>query len=306
MVEYVEVGIDGKKDGVKLTNLTFLIGSGKSLFLEVVYRVLSNVGRKIPSIKRDWYFYAESGGVSLSISVNKSRYRQTITTQGEEVVFEYIPSRKVHRIIKPIETAVAAANIVIPEIKTEEHVSIVAEEDIERLNDLLTKARRGIGVRVQMLGPYVSPMSLIDADIKYSGLDRHGKNLPLVLSYLSLYSPASYDYIRNIAKKFGFSLSVGVAKPGKVGVLISTRAFKLPLAKAPCSLKYVLTIATALELKPDLLIIDNFDYCLTRKAVEILSTILRQKDTRVMAEIHNEEIVDWFNIPNKNIVSVDL
>lgn len=306
MVEYIEVGIENNKAGVKLSGVTFIIGTGKSLFLEIVYKVLSSIGKKIPSIKRSWQFYAENGDVSLSISVAKSRYRQTIVAQGQEVVFEYLPQRRVHRLIKPIDMSVAAADVVIPEIRTEEHVSVIAEEDIERLNALLSIARKRLGVKTQILGPYISPKSLVDATLKSSTLNRYARNLPLVLSYLSLYRPTAYDTIRNTAKKYGFTLSIGVAKPGRVGALVSTKSSKMLLSKAPCSLKSVLAIATALELKPDILLIDNFDYCLTRKSAEVLSSLIRQKQTRIIAEIHNEDVIDWFDLPSKNVVSIRL
>ncbi|WP_181933464.1 hypothetical protein [Pyrobaculum aerophilum] len=87
---------------------------------------------------------------------------------------------------------------------------------------------------------------------------------------------------------------------------MSTKRGKMPLSKAPCSIKSLLAIAVALELKPDLLLIDNLDYCLTKNTAEALAAILRQKSTKVIAEIHNSEVVDWFNLPNKSVVELML
>jgi len=307
MVEYVEIGTAGKRASVRLAEATLLVGTGKSLFLEILHQVISNIGKRLPRLGKDWSLYMQSGDVSYSIVVSKGRVRQSVSVKGEEVVFEYIPSKPAHRVIKPIDMAVTSADVIMPEVKTEEHVSVVAEEDIERLNKLIAVAKKRLGVKIQILGPYLNPRSLIDANTRQlASLDRHGRNLPGILSYLSLHKPTAYDSIRTTLRKLGFSVSVGLAKPGKIGVLISTRDLKMPLFKAPCSIKSFLVIATALELKPDLLLVDNFDYCLTRKTAEVLTTLLRQKHTKLIAEIHNEEVIDWLDLSNKSIVEIKL
>jgi Mg/Co/Ni transporter MgtE len=53
-------------------------------------------------------------------------------------------------------------------------------------------------------------------------------------------------------------------------------------------------------------LVDNFDYCLTRKTAEVLTTLLRQKHTKLIAEIHNEEVIDWLDLSNKSIVEIKL
>ncbi|ABL88016.1 conserved hypothetical protein [Pyrobaculum islandicum DSM 4184] len=306
MVDYVEVGIGDSKASVRLVDVTFVTGVGKSTFLEVLYRVISNIGKKIPKIRESWSFYAQSGDISYSIVVNKWRVRQTISVKGEDIVFEYIPSKPLHRLIKPIEVTIAEADVIIPNIKTEEHLSIVAEEDINRFNSLLATARKSLGIKIQMLGPYISPKSLVDANARVNTLDRYARNLAGVLSYLALYRPSAYDSIRASLKRVGVSLSVGLAKPGKIGAFVISKGLKMPLSKAPCSIKSLLALTTALEIKPNILLIDNFDYCMTRKTAETIAMLLRQKPTRVVAEIHNEGIVDWFDIPNKSVVEVML
>ena len=307
MIEYVEVGVGSRKVSVRLAEATFLVGTGKSLFLEILHKVVSGVGKKLPRLGGDWGLYIQSGDVSYSVAASRRRIRQSISVKGEEAVFEYIPAKPAHRLIKPIEMAIASADVIMPEVKTEEHVSVVAEEDIEHLNRLVEVARMRLGVKTQMLGPYISPRSLIDANARHmTSLDRHGRNLAGVLSYLSLRKPTSYDAVKTAFRKIGFSVAVGLAKPGKIGVVVSTRDLKMPLSKAPCSAKSFLVIATALELKPDLLLVDNFDYCLTRKTAEALAALLRQKPTKLIAEIHNAEVAEWLDIPNKSVVEVKL
>ncbi|RFA95009.1 ABC transporter ATP-binding protein [Pyrobaculum aerophilum] len=307
MIEYVEVGLGGRKAAVRLTNVVFVTGTGKSTFLKLVYGVLSSVGKRLPKLGIEWSFYAQSGEVIYSITAARNRVRQTISTQGEEIAFEFVPAKGAHRLIKPIDIAVTDADVVMPEVKTKEHVSVVADEDIERLNSLLLTARKAFSIKAQFLGPYISPRSLVDASTKQiNALERHGRNLAAVLSNLALYNPSAYDSIRTAFRKLGFSISVGLAKPGFVGVIVSTKRGKMPLSKAPCSIKSLLAIAVALELKPDLLLIDNLDYCLTKNTAEALAAILRQKSTKVIAEIHNSEVVDWFNLPNKSVVELML
>jgi len=307
MIEYVEVRIGSRKVSVRLAEATLLVGTGKSLFLEILHRVVSGVGKKLPRLGGDWSLYIQSGDVSYSVAASKGRVRQSVSVKGEEAVFEYVPAKPAHRLIKPIDMAIASADVIMPEVKTEEHISVVAEEDVEHLNKLVEAARKRLGVKTQMLGPYISPRSLIDANARHiTSLDRHGRNLAGVLSYLSLHKPTSYDAVKTAFRKIGFSVAVGLAKPGKIGVVVSTKDLKMPLSKAPCSAKSFLVIATALELKPDLLLIENFDYCLTRKTAEVLAALLRQKPTRLIAEIHNEEVAEWLDIPNKSLVEVKL
>lgn len=307
MVDYVEVGVGDSKASARFTDVTFITGVGKSTFLDIINRVVSNIGKKVPKTSRSWSLYLQRGDVSYYISASKWRVRQIVSVKGEEVVFEYIPTKPIHRLLKPIEVALTSADVIIPMVETQEHVSVVAEEDIERVNGLLASARKSLGVRVYMLGPYISPRSLVDASaVRVDKLDRHARNLAGVLSYLALHKPTAYDSIRASLRKLGLSVSVGLAKPGKIGVFVTSKHQKMPLSRAPCSVKYLLSIATALEMKPDILLIDNFDYCLTRKAAEVLSSLFKQKPSKIVAEIHNEDVADWLDLPNKSIVEVRL
>ncbi|MEZ0319066.1 MAG: hypothetical protein ABWK05_03605 [Pyrobaculum sp.] len=305
MVEYVEVKTERGRAAVTLSSITFVVGSGKSLFLETLYKVVSSVGRKVPRIGRG-HVYLQDGDVSYALSVERGRVRQSVSARGEELVFEWIPGKSIHRLVKPIDMAVLNADVVMPEVKTQEHVSIVAEEDLERLNQVVNTARRRLGVRALFLGPYISPKSLVDASTNYATLDRHARNLVGVLAYLSLYKPTAYESLKTHLRKLGFSLSVGWAKPGKLGALISTKSVKIPVAKAPCSVKAFLAVATALEVGPELLLIDNFDFCITPRVAEALSALIKQKKTKIVTEIHDIRLADYFNIPGKTVVEVNL
>ncbi|MGC9130539.1 MAG: hypothetical protein ACP5H5_03015 [Pyrobaculum sp.] len=307
MVDYVEVETRGRKAAVRLAGATFITGTGKSTFIEILYRVLSSVGKKLPRVGGGWSFYAQSGDVAYLITAGKGRVRQSVAVGGEELVFEYIPSRGAHRIVKPINMSVANADVVIPLVRAEEHVSMVADEDIERFNSMLAAARKALGVKIQFLGPYIAPRSVVDADVKNVDLlERHGRNLVAVLSNLALYRPTAYDSIRAVLRKVGFTVSVGLAKPGKIGAFVATGALKMPLGKAPCSVKSLLALAVALELKPDILVVDNLDYCLTPSVAEVLTSMLRQKQTKLVAEVHHRDVVDWIGVPDKAIVEIRL
>ncbi|MFN3803616.1 MAG: hypothetical protein ACK4SY_01010 [Pyrobaculum sp.] len=304
MVERVEVGIAHKQASVYLTNLTFVTGVGKSTFLEILYSVFSSVGKKIPNVGKMWRISIEDKDISYGIQVDTRRVRQNVKVKGEEIIFEYIPHKSLHKLIKPIDLGIVNADVIIPEVRTKEHVSIIAEEDLEHLNNLLNEARRRLDIRVKILGPYLSPRSLVDSTTRHV-LDRHGRNLTGVLAYLSLYKPTAYDSIKTQLRKLGFSLSVGLARPGKIGAFLITKSTKLPLSKAPCSIKSFLAISTALELRPDLLIVDNFDFCLTRQVAEVLSSAIRQKDVKILAELHNQDFADWIDV-SKTVVEVKL
>lgn len=307
MLDYVEVGSRGRKAAARLANASFIMGIGKSTFIEILYRVLSSVGKKLPRIGGEWSFYAQSGEVAYSIVAGKGRVRQSVSVRGEEVVFEYVPSKGTHRMVKPINMSVVDANVVVPLVKTEEHVSVVADEDIERFNSILATAREALGVKAQFLGPYIAPKSTVDAGVRYVNLlERHGHNLVAVLSNLALYKPTAYDSIRAVLRKMGFTVSVGLAKPGKIGAVVATGNLRMPLGKAPCSVKSFLALAVALELKPDLLIVDNLDYCLTPSVAEALTSLLLQKQTKFIAEVHHSDVVDWIGVPDKAIVEIRL
>jgi hypothetical protein len=307
MIDYVEVELGGSRASARLADVTFIVGTGKSAFLEVLYAVLSSVGRRLPRLRGRWGFRVQADNVSYSVSAVRSRVRQVVRVGSDEAVFEYLPPRPAHRLVKPIEMAIDAADVVIPEVRTKEHVAAIAEEDIERLNSMLALARRKLGVKTLMLGPYVAPRSLAEAGKPADRLDRHARNLPAVLAYLSLNRPPAYDEIRARLRKLGIVLSVGLTRFGSVGVALYIRGAKIPLFKAPCSAKSLLAIAAALQLKPDLLIVDNFDYCMTRGTAGVLSELLRQRPaTKLVAEIHSEEVAEWFDVQNKSVVEVRL
>jgi len=305
MVEYVEVEIGERRASARLTNITFIVGTGKTTFLETLYKIISNIGKNIPKISRDVNVFIQAGDVSYGLSLDRKRVRQTISVGGEEVVFEWVPSKSIHRLIKPIDVSIASADVIMPTIRTQEHVSIVAEEDLERLNNLVLTARRRLALDALYIGPYVDPHSAVDASKPSTKLDRHGRNLAQVLSHLALHKPNSFDAVKTHVKKLGLSLAVGLAKPGKIGAMLYGKSGRIPLSKAPCSMKMFLTLATALELAPDVLFVENFDYCLTPKTAEALTLLLRQKKTKVMAEIHREEVAEWIRADKSTIV-VDL
>jgi len=305
MVEYVEVEVGGRRASARLTNITFIVGTGKTTFLETLYKIISNIGKNVPKMSKDVNVFIQVGDVSYNFSFDKGRVRQTISVGGEEVVFEWVPSKSIHRLIKPIDVSIVSADVIMPIIRTQEHVSIIAEEDLEQLNNLVLTARRRFALDVLYIGPYVDPRSAVDASKPSTKLDQHGKNLAQVLSHLALHKPNSFDAIKTHVKKLGLSLAVGLAKPGKIGAVLYGKSGKIPLSKAPCSIKMFLTLATALELAPHVLFVENFDYCLTPKIAEALTPLFRQKKTRVVAEIHREEVAEWIKADKSTIV-VDL
>ncbi len=300
---YVELATEMGNTAVNLANLTLVTGVGKSLFLEMLYKTM-NVGGKIPKFGGRWKLRIQNGGVSYTISQDKRRVRQSIVVRGEEIVFEYVPG-KFHKLIKPVNLSISNADVIIPEVEVQSHVSIIASEELEKLNNLLRVARRSLEFDVKFLGPYLAPKSLVSATASPT-IDKYGRNLAIVLAYLALYRPAVYDTLRSRMRELGFTLSVGLAKPGKLGVLLHMKTKRLTLAKAPCSVKKFLTLSTVLELKPDIVLIDNFDFCLTRRVAKALSTQLSQSNSIVVAEIHNPDVIEWLDVPSKTVVEVSL
>ncbi|MEL9991774.1 MAG: DNA-binding protein [Thermoproteus sp.] len=311
MLNYVELQVDGRKASAELTPLTFLVGSGKSLFIHSIYKILSNIGSKIPKIySSNFVITIKIKEKTFSLQRNGNIYRQVLEEGSKRVVFEYgsVRGSVFNRVVEPFELSIKDANVVMPFIEVSEHVSILAEEEVEEVNKFVDGFRRAFSLRAVLLGPYIDPETFYDASKGRRPLRPDGGNLVGVLASLALTAPDVYDKLRGDFRKKGIKLAVGLSKRGLLaGVAYIGRA-KVPISRLPCSLKAALTIAAAVSTRPDLLLLDNFDYCFNEKLTDILSKYLEEQASRgqVIAELHKPDLAELFKVQYKSLLSLSL
>lgn len=311
MISHVELQVGDRKASGELTPFTFVVGSGKSLFINYLYKIISNIGNKIPKI------YFNKFIITLTIKDKKFSlqrsgdvYRQVLEGDGTRIVFEYGSARgvKISRISEPFELTIKNADVLMPLVEVAEHVSILADEDIESINKTVGEFRKTFGLRALLLGPYINPRASHDVSGNASRLRPDGGNLVGVLSALALKDPDAYDKLRTVFRKRGIKLAVGLSKRGVLAGFAYMSGVKVPISKLPCSLKTALTIATAIATRPDLLLVDNFDYCFNEGFADVLNAYVEEQISRgqIIAEIHKHEVADAFRTQYKSVLSISL
>ncbi|MEZ0247731.1 MAG: DNA-binding protein [Thermoproteus sp.] len=311
MLNYVELQIYGRKVSAELTPLTFLVGSGKSLFINSIYKILSNIGNKIPKIHyNNFVISIKIKEKTFSLQKNGNIYRQILEDGGKKVVFEYgsVRGSVFNRVVEPFELSIKDANVVMPSIEVSEHVSILAEEEVDEANRFVDEFRRAFSLRAVLLGPYMDPETFYDASKGRRSLSRNGGNLVGVLASLALTHPDVYDKLRGDFRKKGVKLAVGLSKRGLLAGVAYMGRVRVPFSKLPCSLKAALTVAVAVSTRPDLLLLDNFDYCFNEKLADVLSKYLEEQASRgqVIAELHKPDLAELFKAKYKSLLSLSL
>ncbi|AEA11981.1 hypothetical protein TUZN_0485 [Thermoproteus uzoniensis 768-20] len=311
MISHVALQLGERKISGELTPLTFVTGSGKSVFINSIYLILSNIGSKIPKI----YYNKFSISIKInnkvfSLQKNGKIYRQIFEDGGRKVAIEYgvLDGSRISRVMEPFELAIKNADILMPQVDVAEHVSILADEEVEEVNRLLGEFRKTFSLKAILLGPYIDPKTFHDAAKATGVLKPDGSNLVGVLARLALKAPDAYDRLRASFRKKGIKLAVGLARGGVLAGVAYIGGAKIPISRLPCSLKAALALATAVIAKPDLLLVDNFDYCFNENVAEILSSYLNEQISRgqIVAEIHRPDIAELFKIQYKSILSVSL
>lgn len=311
MINHVELQLGDKRASGELSPLTFITGTGKSLLISYIYRIISNIGNKIPKI------YFDRFAITLSIkdkkfSLQKSGgiYRQILEGGGSRIVFEYGLARgiKISRIAEPFELSVRSADVLMPLVDVAEHVSMLTDEEVESVNKTIGEFRKTFGLRALLLGPYVNPKGLYRIASDTLSLRSDGGNLVGVLSSLALRDPDAYDKLRTLFRKKGVKLAIGLSRKGVLAGFAYIGGLKMPISRLPCSLKAALTVAVAVAIKPNLLLIDNFDYCFNEGFADILNKYVEEQISRgqIIAEIHRSDIAEAFKTQYKSILSISL
>jgi hypothetical protein len=309
VIDHIELQLGERKISGELTPLTFIVGSGKSVFINSIYLVLSNIGLKIPKIYYNKFNISiKINNKIFSLQKNGKIYRQILDEGGRKVAIEYgaLDGSRISRIVEPFELAIKNADILMPQIDVAEHVSMLADEEIEEVNRLIGEFRKAFSLKVTSLGPYIDPKTFHDPTKAAGSLKPDGSNLVGVLARLALENPDAYDRLRTSFRKKGVKLAVGLAKRGVLAGVIHVGGTKMPVSRLPCSLKTALVFAAAVATKPDLLLIENLDCCFNESLVDILTSYFSEQISRgqIVAEIHRPDVADLFKIQYKSIVSV--
>nr|KJR73746.1 MAG: DNA-binding protein [Thermoproteus sp. AZ2] len=307
MLNSIEVEIGEKRYSGDLAPLTFISGTGKSTIIYIIYKILKNINSSIPKLFDKYKIILRVEDKKYSLEKRGNFYRQVLEGDGVRVVFEARPP-DINRIIEPFELSVRDAGVVMPFVEVAEHVSMLADEEVERVNKAIAEFRKAFAQRALLLGPYLRPRSRYDTSRGRAELRPDGSNIVGVLSSLALDDPAAYDRIRASFRKKGITIALGLLGKNALGAAAYAEGLRMPLSRLPCSLKSALVIATAISLRPDIILIDNFDYCFTEAAAEILSPYIAEYVAKgqLIAEIHRADIADYFKTQYKSIISASL
>ncbi|CCC81464.1 Predicted DNA binding protein, contains leucin zipper domain [Thermoproteus tenax Kra 1] len=311
MLNYIEVEYLGKRIAAELTPITFLTGNGKSFLIYEIINTIKNIGYKIPKISyKNFKIVLRIKDMTYALQRAGPIYRQTLERGKDRVIFEYgtINGVRISRLIEPSEMSVKSADVIMPFVEVTEHVAILADEEIERLNKLIGEFRKAFSLRALLIGPFVSPRTFYRPSEGKTELRPDGSNLVGVLSMLAYKSPDDFERLRSMFKKIGVKLAVGLTNKNILGGAVYIQGVRLPLSKLPCSLKMALTIGAAVASRPDILAVDNLDYCFNENVASVLAAFLEEQASRgqVIAEVHNPAIVEHFKAQYKSVVSVSL
>ncbi len=311
MINYVEFQLGDRKAAGELTPLTFVTGTGKSFLINSIYRILANIGNKIPKLYYDNFLITITiKERKFTLQKNRNIYRQILEGGGKRIVFEHgvVKGTTINRISEPFELTIKNADILMPFVEVNEHVSILADEEIESVNKIVEEFRSAFSLKVVLLGPYLDPRSSYDLSKATATLRPDGRNLVGILSMLALRDPDAYDRLRGLFRKKGVKLAVGLSRKGLLAGYAYINGVRIPISRLPCSLKAALVVTTAVATKPDLLLVDNFDYCFNEQLADVLSRYIDEQISRgqIVAELHRSDIAELFKTQYKSVLSISL
>jgi hypothetical protein len=84
VIDHIELQLGERKISGELTPLTFIVGSGKSVFINSIYLVLSNIGLKIPKIYYNKFNISIKINNKIFLYKKTGRYIDRYSTKGAE------------------------------------------------------------------------------------------------------------------------------------------------------------------------------------------------------------------------------
>ncbi|BAB66182.1 AAA family ATPase [Sulfurisphaera tokodaii] len=147
------------------------------------------------------------------------------------------------------------------------------------------------GIMVLRVDPYEAISPIHASEI--TAIDINGRGMVKVLH--NLYSEGNLPgYIDEFLKEEGYSISFKLSDEGNVILYVNDHGVIVPPPSVPSGLIKMLTIMTALALKPKILAIDEVENSLHLKYIERLLDVFDyfSNDTQIILSTHSPAVID--------------
>ncbi len=283
---------------------------GLKLTIEIPQEHVKHIVRRF---QKTWNIDLSSWDRKIVIaeSIDKSRYEYVLKlSMVDEPILHVIYRENSIIIRRPVDMELKATVEKVQDLmKTirelpQTHMFSTYEEEILLMTDLIELLMKSIKeLKIYRIGPYIDYSTCINisdivevSDDTYIGI--HGEKTLLVLSRIF----ADGRYWPYLAKLLSYLEKNGLSR-ARCGIvdkkLTLTYVMDGELVICPeisCSIRsliaYYVQILTAE--RGSIILIDNFDYCITEESCKILINLLRSlgKNIQIIAEVHNEKIID--------------
>ncbi|GAB6947148.1 ATP-binding protein [Vulcanisaeta sp. JCM 16161] len=151
-------------------------------------------------------------------------------------------------------------------------------------------------------------VSAISEPAPMRGLERmdiRARNLVSIL--YSLRANKRLDKLERVLRELFPEVSIGFRDfAGRVALIMQEGGLELPPPNMPDGLIKVLAIATAVELKPSILLIDEIENSLHARALEVIFDLLNNLEIPVLVATHSPILVNLVGPERTIIISKDL
>ena len=298
---------------IELGKLNVLVGpngSGKTAIIESLLLarnlVLKAIGMSPFGL---WWGYenvVSKNDLSRNIVIefNADEFYYMLEVHGEKFVKEDIRIKDLN--VERVEDKVVVNNKKYKGLS--EEYSVLSLMNATRLpqkifNQISTVADLILSILVLRIDPdkAVSPINASEP----TTIDVSGRGMVKVLH--NLYFNGLPGYIEEFLKEEGYSISFKLSDEGNVVLFINDKGVKLPPPSIPSGLIKMLTIMTALALKPKILAIDEIENSLHLKYIERLLDIFKfSNDTQIIISTHSPAVIDLVEPSELILVSKDV
>ncbi|WP_188603777.1 hypothetical protein [Vulcanisaeta souniana] len=322
-----------------LTVITGPPGSGKTMIIELLWRVFKGVRDRVNLdgftrvgdaridmtitldewVKRKLEEVGYPGdSVTISIGVDEGGYVQAIKIDNKEIIVtEYRNS--LSRVKYPMDVDVADTSILLnPDGLTpkEQALQLVgsASEDFEATLSVIKILRDFIiGLGVYRIGPYIDFRGRSrGTDERYMDfIGEHGDNLVEVLSQLFTDPRRDPDirFLRKVLSELGFrNFRAGWYGGELVLSYVDKRGLVHIGDELPCHMKTMLALITQLMVarRPSVILFENADYCLSEGLGQAITKFLGNyiDGRQLIMEVRNKWFIDEMKMPHVVLYNV--
>ncbi|GEM_PF-5197778 len=275
---------------------------------EATYRIKRKYDRKWDIDLSEW-----AGDVRLIYNIQQSLNEFICQVEGEtvlHVVKRVADDTVVTNIRRPVSIELKSNVNTVQElykiINESPHAHLLSEfEELllvstEFCKDVVEALH--INTRALLIGPYVDYLTCVEPsdndDELYVG--QHGENTVRVLASLFVDGRVwpSLAKMISLLERMGIKRLRCGYRNGKIAIsCLSPKGELVICPELPCSVKTLITYYTQLIAAPkySIILIDNFDYCLSQSICEAFPRLLKDcvisKKCQIIAEVHNSDNV---------------